>query len=112
MLEIVNNIPDSTEIEIEIKDLKTNQSSRWQSLEQVLGSWQNDTEIANIFAEIDRERHLEIDEPVNFDNLSGATIVYLLDTNICIALIQGNQRAIAQFNLKSEECYLCIIVLA
>ena len=38
--------------------------------------------------------------------------MYLLDTNICIALIQGNQRAIAEFNLKREECYLCTIVLA
>lgn len=70
LLEIINNIPDGTEIEIEITNLQTTQPSRWQSLEQVLGSWENDSEIVTIFAEIDQERHLEIDEPVNFDNLS------------------------------------------
>jgi tRNA(fMet)-specific endonuclease VapC len=38
--------------------------------------------------------------------------VYLLDTNICIALIQANPEAIREFNRKREDCYLSTIVLA
>ena len=38
--------------------------------------------------------------------------MYLLDTNICIALIQGNPRAVEAFNRRREDCYLSTIVLA
>jgi tRNA(fMet)-specific endonuclease VapC len=38
--------------------------------------------------------------------------VYLLDTNICIALIQANPEVIREFNRKREDCYLSSIVLA
>jgi tRNA(fMet)-specific endonuclease VapC len=38
--------------------------------------------------------------------------VYLLDTNICIALIQANPKVIREFNRKREDCYLSTIVLA
>lgn len=32
--------------------------------------------------------------------------MYLLDTNICVALMQGNPATIAKFDAKSTECYL------
>ena len=38
--------------------------------------------------------------------------MYLLDTNICVALIKGNPAAVAKFDPKSKECYLSTIVLA
>ena len=38
--------------------------------------------------------------------------MYLLDTNICVALMQGNPAIIAKFDVKSTECYLPSIVLA
>ena len=38
--------------------------------------------------------------------------MYLLDTNICIALIKADSRAVVEFNTKNEECYLSTIVLA
>jgi len=37
--------------------------------------------------------------------------MYLLDTNICIAIIQGNSSAVAQFQQKYQECYLSMLVL-
>jgi tRNA(fMet)-specific endonuclease VapC len=37
--------------------------------------------------------------------------MYLLDTNICIAIIQGNSSAVAQFQQKYQECYLSTLVL-
>jgi tRNA(fMet)-specific endonuclease VapC len=37
--------------------------------------------------------------------------MYLLDTNICIAIIQGNLSAVAQFQQKYQECYLATLVL-
>ncbi|MBD2772260.1 PIN domain-containing protein [Iningainema tapete] len=38
--------------------------------------------------------------------------MYLLDTNICIALNNRNPQALAEFYLKSSECYISTIVLA
>ena len=38
--------------------------------------------------------------------------MYLLDTNICVALMQGNPATVAKFDAKSLECYLPTIVLA
>lgn len=38
--------------------------------------------------------------------------MYLLDTNICVALMQGHPATIVEFDAKSLECYLPTIVLA
>jgi tRNA(fMet)-specific endonuclease VapC len=38
--------------------------------------------------------------------------VYLLDTNICVALLKQNIFAIKQFNAKASLCYLPTIVVA
>lgn len=38
--------------------------------------------------------------------------MYLLDTNICIALLKENSLAVSQFNQKSTQCYLSTIVIA
>ena len=36
--------------------------------------------------------------------------MYLLDTNICIALLKENRNAIKQFNLYFSQCYLSAII--
>lgn len=38
--------------------------------------------------------------------------MYLLDTNICVALLKQNSLAIRQFNAKASQCYLSTIVIA
>jgi tRNA(fMet)-specific endonuclease VapC len=38
--------------------------------------------------------------------------MYLLDTNICIALNQEHPAALAQFEKKGDECYISTLVLA
>lgn len=38
--------------------------------------------------------------------------MYLLDTNICIALNNRNPQALTEFYLKSSDCYISTIVLA
>jgi tRNA(fMet)-specific endonuclease VapC len=38
--------------------------------------------------------------------------VYLLDTNICIALLKRNFQVVNEFNAKASQCYLSTIVLA
>lgn len=38
--------------------------------------------------------------------------MYLLDTNICIALLKGNSKAVAIFNRKFSQCYLSTIILS
>ena len=38
--------------------------------------------------------------------------MYLLDTNICVALIQGNSQARAEYERKKQECYVPTIVMA
>ncbi len=38
--------------------------------------------------------------------------MYLLDTNICIALLKNNRQAVAQFNRFFPQCYIPSLVLA
>ncbi|MBD2565393.1 MULTISPECIES: type II toxin-antitoxin system VapC family toxin [Nostoc] len=38
--------------------------------------------------------------------------MYLLDTNICIALLNENPQAVTNFNRFFSQCYLSIIVVA
>jgi tRNA(fMet)-specific endonuclease VapC len=38
--------------------------------------------------------------------------MYLLDTNICIALFNKNSQAVAKFNCYFSQCYLSIIVVS
>jgi tRNA(fMet)-specific endonuclease VapC len=38
--------------------------------------------------------------------------MYLLDNNICVALLKNNAQAVANFNSKSIQCYLSTIVIA
>jgi predicted nucleic acid-binding protein len=38
--------------------------------------------------------------------------MYLLDTNICIAIIKGNENVVSHFHKKHESCYLATLVLA
>jgi tRNA(fMet)-specific endonuclease VapC len=38
--------------------------------------------------------------------------MYLLDTNICIAIIKNNSKVIRQFQVKHHDCYISSLVLA
>jgi tRNA(fMet)-specific endonuclease VapC len=38
--------------------------------------------------------------------------MYLLDTNICIALLNNNSKAVAKFNLFFAQCYTSAIVVS
>ena len=60
-------IPDGTEVTVEISDRSLNSAEdRWQQLQQVAGAWQDDSEIDEIFAEIDRERHAYRGRDIDF----------------------------------------------
>ena len=60
-------IPDGTEVTVEISDRSlSNAKDRWQQLQQVAGAWQDDLEIDEIFAEIDRERHAYRGRDIDF----------------------------------------------
>jgi tRNA(fMet)-specific endonuclease VapC len=37
--------------------------------------------------------------------------MYLLDTNICIALLKGNHLAVNRFKVKYQKCYLLTLVI-
>ncbi|AFW96545.1 tRNA(fMet)-specific endonuclease VapC [Dolichospermum sp. UHCC 0315A] len=38
--------------------------------------------------------------------------MYLLDTNICIAILKANENVVSQFHEKYQSCYLSSLVLA
>lgn len=38
--------------------------------------------------------------------------MFLLDTNICIALLNNNPKAVAKFNLFFAQCYISTIVVS
>ena len=62
------NIPDGQELIIEIaKEQLMRNKQRHQQLDEVFGAWKDDTEIAEIFAEIDRERHVDYGRNLNYE---------------------------------------------
>lgn len=64
-------VPDGLEIFIEIPDnLSPESDGRWEQLQAVIGAWKDDDEIAEIFSEIDRERHADLGQTINFDDLN------------------------------------------
>lgn len=59
-IELLNeiNIPDGTEIYIEFDvEQPLSEQERLTRLNQIFGVWKNQTELDDIFAEIDTERH-------------------------------------------------------
>ncbi len=64
-------VPDGLEIFIEIPDnLSTEQKGKWEQLQAIIGAWKDDEELEEIFNEIDRERHADLGQPLNFDELN------------------------------------------
>lgn len=60
-------VPDGTEVTVEISDrFLSNKIEQWQQLHQVAGAWQDDLEIDEVFAEIDRERHAYRGRDIDF----------------------------------------------
>ena len=51
-------IAEGSEVTIEISEPQS--KPNWTELQKVIGVWQEDTEIQEIFEEIDRERHLDL----------------------------------------------------
>jgi predicted HAD superfamily phosphohydrolase len=59
-IELLNeiNIPDGTEIYMEVDvEQPLSEQERLTRLNQIFGVWKNQTELDDIFAEIDTERH-------------------------------------------------------
>ncbi|MEG4810962.1 hypothetical protein QUA82_24745 [Microcoleus sp. F8-D3] len=63
------NIPDGSEVLIEVPEMpRTSNEERLKRLHQIFGAWKYETELGEIFAEIDRERHNFFDRPIDFLN--------------------------------------------
>lgn len=63
------NIPDGSEVLIEVSEApRINNEERLKRLHQVFGVWKNKTELGEIFAEIDRERHSYFGRKIDFLN--------------------------------------------
>ena len=71
LLDRIENIADGEEIFIEVSAVISHPlanfspQERQNRIKQVLGAWQNDSEIDAIFAEIDRDRHKERGRQLN-----------------------------------------------
>jgi len=63
------NIPDGSEVLIEVPDApRTNNEERLKRLHQIFGSWKYETELGEIFGEIDREMHSYFRRLIDFLN--------------------------------------------
>ena len=63
------NIPDGSEVLIEVPDApRTSNDERLKRLHQIFGAWKYETEIEEIFAEIDRERRNYFGRSIDFLN--------------------------------------------
>ncbi|HBL12965.1 MAG TPA: hypothetical protein DD379_16525 [Cyanobacteria bacterium UBA11162] len=72
-IELLETLPvaDGLEIFIEIPDnLLIERDQKWEQLQAVIGVWKDDDEITEIFNEIDRDRHADLGQPINFDELN------------------------------------------
>ena len=74
LLEQINNIPDGTEIIVELEitptQIKANkqpltEAERLAKLNQLFGAWKNQPELTEIFTEIDQERHVYQGRTIN-----------------------------------------------
>lgn len=64
-------VPDGLEIFIEIPDsLLVERDEKWEQLQAIIGAWKDDDELGEIFNAIDRERHADLGELINFDDLN------------------------------------------
>ena len=63
------NIPDGSEVLIEVPDApRTSNDERLKHLHQIFGAWKYETELGEIFAEIDKERHSYFGRLIDFLN--------------------------------------------
>ena len=60
------SIEDGVEIEVDIPDNITTVPD-WDKLKELIGIWQNDSELDEIFAEINHQRHSDLGRDINFD---------------------------------------------
>ena len=61
------DIPDGLEVLIDIPEDYCQKESQWQELEKVIGIWKNDSEITDIFTDLDKQRHLDYGQEVNLE---------------------------------------------
>jgi hypothetical protein len=59
------SIEDGVEIEVDIPDNII--VPDWDKLKELIGVWQNDSELDEIFAEIDHQRHSDLGRDISFD---------------------------------------------
>jgi hypothetical protein len=63
------NIPDGSEVLIEVPESpRISNEERLKRLHQVFGLWKYETELGEIFAEIDRDRHSYLGREIDFFN--------------------------------------------
>ncbi len=62
-------IAEGSEVTIEISESELEPKPNWTELQKIIGVWQENTEIQEIFEEIERKRHLDLERDVDFDNL-------------------------------------------
>lgn len=58
------SIEDGVEVSVEFADTVIDKTKQWENLQEVIGGWKNDQEIADIFAQIDQERHADFGRTV------------------------------------------------
>lgn len=62
-------IAEGSEVTAEISESELENKPDWTELKKVIGVWQEDIEIQEVFAEIDRGRHLDLGREVDLDAL-------------------------------------------
>ncbi|NJR75998.1 MAG: hypothetical protein HC773_25105 [Scytonema sp. CRU_2_7] len=74
ILEQLNNIPDGTEIIVEVEFIESQitepqqpltEAERLAKLNQLFGAWKNQPELTEIFIEIDQQRHIYQGRTIN-----------------------------------------------
>lgn len=62
------SLPNGVKISLEIPDNLIQKKSAWEQFETLIGAWENESELDDIFSEIDRERHADLSVGIKFDN--------------------------------------------
>jgi antitoxin ParD1/3/4 len=63
------SLEDGTQVFVEISEYNRDSMAQWKQLKSVIGEWKDNKELTAIFKEVDQQRHTEMGQEMDLDDL-------------------------------------------